>query len=451
MPSKFIGVRTVAGRVRVLAALALVALAMLFTATGVAVGHAREGLRTLGDREGPMVLATGDMYLALSDMDAQVTNVLLTGDEEGWLCDPEASDCERGAQRYVYDIRREDAQRAGLQAVRLAKGDPVRLQAVQAVLDGLHAYDQNVQAAMEAARSDQAMAVLPPEAIERYRAATALMTGNLLPKAYNLTLDGAADVDSAYEDEHSAVLAGRFRVLGAGLALLAALAGLQVYLARRFRRMLSLPLAVAVAGARVLTVAGASLLATEADRLRAAKSAGFDPVLDLTRVRAIGTGMDTDRGRRLIDPGAAARYDQMYLEKAQAILYVKGATSMDAYDGALGQRKTGSGRDGAALLPRYRGWQDHDRGVRELVEGGSRVAAVRAHLDPRWTALPHPSFRAHDQKLDGLVSHHEFLRIRAVKKGDQALDPWMWLPAAGALAIAALIVAGVWPRLSEYR
>lgn len=59
MPSKLIGLRTVAGRVRGLAALALVALAVLSTATGVAVGHARDGLRTLGDREGPMVLATG--------------------------------------------------------------------------------------------------------------------------------------------------------------------------------------------------------------------------------------------------------------------------------------------------------------------------------------------------------------------------------------------------------
>ncbi|MCP9953291.1 hypothetical protein [Actinomadura madurae] len=446
MPSKLIGLRTVAGRVRGLAALALVALAVLSTATGVAVGHARDGLRTLGDREGPMVLATGDMYLALGDMDAQVTNVLLTGDEEGWLCDPEASDCERGTQRYVYDIRREDAQRAGLQAARLAKDDPVRLRTVQAVLDGLHAYDQNVQAAMQAARSPKAMAEPPPEAVRRYRAATALMTEDLLPKARNLTLDGAADVDAAYEDEHSAVLAGRFRVIGAGLALLAALAGLQVYLARRFRRLVSLPLAAALAGALALTVAGASLLATEADRLRAAKSAGFDPVLDLTRLRAIGQGMDTDRSRRLIDPAGAVRYDQMYLEKAQTIRYVKGAAGMDAYNRALDRA---AARNGAAAA--YRVYQDHDRAVRDLAERGDRVAAARAHLDPRWTALPHPAFRTYHQRLDALISRHEFLRIRAVARGDRAAEPWTWLPAAGALAIAALIAAGVWPRLSEYR
>ncbi|GAA1890422.1 hypothetical protein [Actinomadura bangladeshensis] len=227
MPSKLLGLRTVAGRVRALAALVLVALAVLLTVTLMGVGDAREGLRALGHREGPMVVATSDMYLALGAMDAQVTNVLLTGGEDGWLCDP-----EQGCERYAYDIRREDAQRAALQAALLAREDPERLRTVQAVLDGLHAYDQNVQAAMESGRRrDGPVGALPPEGVRRYRAATDLMTRNLLPKAYNLTLDGAADVDTAYRDERAAVRAGRFRVLGAGVALLAALAGLQVYLA----------------------------------------------------------------------------------------------------------------------------------------------------------------------------------------------------------------------------
>ncbi len=46
---------------------------------------------------------------------------------------------ERSGERYAYDIRREDAQRAALQAALLAKDDPERLQTVQSVLDGLHA------------------------------------------------------------------------------------------------------------------------------------------------------------------------------------------------------------------------------------------------------------------------------------------------------------------------
>ncbi|MFB4312121.1 hypothetical protein [Actinomadura sp. GTD37] len=474
MPSKFFGLRTVAGRVRALTALVLLALAVLLTVLAVGVVDAREGLRALGHREGPMVVATSDMYLALSDMDAQVTNVLLTGGEDGWLCDPddEKQHCERSGERYVYDIRREDAQRAALKAVLLARDDLKRQGTVQSVLDGLHAYDQNVQAAMESGRLRAGpQGPLPAEGIRRYRAATALMTGDLLPKAYNLTLDGAGDVDTAYRDEHSAVRAGWFRVLGAGIALLAALGALQVYLARRFRRLLSLPLAAALAGALVLTVAGASLLATEADHMRAAKTGGFDPTLTLTRARAIGKGLDTDRARQLLDPGQADRYDQMYLDKAQTILYIEGATSLTDYYRELDRRVAGAGRggrpvdfggfygtrarlaagDAGALLASYRRYQDHDEAVRGLAERGDRAAAVQAHLDPRWAPLPHPMFRAHDQELDARITHRDFLRARGVADGDRALDPWTWLPPAAALAIAALIVAGVWPRLSEYR
>jgi hypothetical protein len=471
VPSKLFGLRTVAGRVRALAALALLVLAVLLTVTAVGVVDAREGLRALGHQEGPMVVATSDMYLALSDMDAQVTNVLLAGGEDGWLCEPDQG-CERSGERYAYDIRREDAQRAALQAALLAKDDPERLRTVQAVLDGLHAYDQQVQAAMEAGRQrEQPMGALPADGLRRYRAATDLMTRNLLPKAYNLTLDGAADVDGAYRDEHAAVRAGWFRVIGAGIALLAAVGALQVYLARRFRRLLSLPLAAALAGTLVLTVAGASLLATEADHMRAAKTAGFDPVLTLTRARAIGKGLDTDRARQLLDPAQGDRYDQMYLEKSQTILYIEGATSLAAYYRELDERVARATRDGGTadfggfygtrarlaagdageLLTGYRRYQDHDRAVRQLAESGNRAAAIRGHLDPRWAPLPHPALRAHDQELDARISHHDFLRARSVADGDRALDPWTWLPPAAALALAALIVAGVWPRLREYR
>ncbi|TDC79363.1 hypothetical protein [Actinomadura sp. 7K507] len=475
MPSKLSGLRTVAGRVRALTALAAVALTVLFTVLTVGAGDAREGLDAVGHREGPMVVATADMYLALSDMDAQVTGVLLAGGEEGWLCDPgaEGSDCERGSPRYVYDIRREDAQRAALEAARLTRGDPVRGQTVQSVLDGLHAYDQQVQAAMEAGRREGRPAVaLGRDAVQKYRAANALMTGNLLPKAYNLTLDGTADVDAAYREKHAAVEAGWLRVVGAGLALMAALGALQIFLARRFRRLLSVPLAAALAGTLALTVSGASLLATEADHMRAVKTAGFDPVLQLTRARAIAQGLHTDRGRLLLDPADTDRYDQMYLEKSQKLLYIPGATRPETYIDELGSRLGTDERGpdvGGLFGSRNGAWVDWDAegGRDELLKGyhtyqttawmiptvaeDGAQRGLRAHMEPRWPYLPNVYFRHLDEDFDARISHHEFLKGRAVAGGDRALEPWTWLPAAATLAIAALIVAGVWPRLSEYR
>ncbi|MFD0903205.1 hypothetical protein [Actinomadura sediminis] len=466
MPVKPWGAGTVAGRVRALAALALLALAVLVASAYAAVGDAREGVRTLGEREGPLAESIGDMYLALTDMDAQVTRVLLTGGEAGWLCAPETAGagCERSGARYAYDIRREDAQRAALSAARTGRTDGPRMRTVQSLLNGLHEYDRHVQAAMAAAAGPGTQP--PPEAVREYRAATALMTRELLPKASNLAAAETADVTTAYREGRSSVLAGRLRVLGAGLALLAAMASLQVYLARRFRRLVSLPLAVALVGALALTATLSARLTTEAERLRTAKRTGLDPALDLTRVRALGTGMYTDRARQILDPDNADRYDRRYLDKSQTILYVAEASDLDAYYRALGRSTDFGGHLGRRarrdlphpraggtgdLLAAYRNYQDLDRTVRGLAGDGRLDRAARAHLDPRWRHLPHPAFRAYDRELDARISHHQAHRVHAALEAERALRPMTWLPPVAALAIGALIVAGIWPRLAEYR
>jgi hypothetical protein len=466
-----------------LTAVALLAVIVLFTVTGAMVRDARAALRAIGHDEGPMVVATNDVYLALSDMDAQATNVLLTGGEKEWLCDVErsqqveGSSCNRSLPRYFYDIRREDAQRSLLQAARLAEDDPVQLQTVRAVLDGLAQYDQRVQAAMErGGEVAHPFGTLPPKAVTEYRVATRIMTEDLLPKANNLTLAGAADVEESYGDPLSHVRAGRAWVLGLGLVALAALAGLQLYLARRFKRVLSLFLVAAALGTAAVTVAAASLLATEADYLRMAKDDGFDPVLRLSRARALGKSLDADRTRALLDPEAADRYDQTYFEKSQTMLFLTDADNLETYyrmlndsvrryeaaphetdfGGLYGAAATEAAATGqrdvaGGLLDRLRAYQEQDRVVRRLAVEGRRQAAAEAHMDPRWRYLSHPSFREHDAGLDALTGRRQVVVNRMVRGGERAVRPWPWLLPVAGVAIAALVVGGVWPRLAEYR
>ncbi|GAA4239838.1 hypothetical protein GCM10022254_62110 [Actinomadura meridiana] len=475
--------RTVPRRVQALTAVALVAVIVLFTVTGAMVRDARSALRAIGHDEGPMVVATNDVYLALSDMDAQVTNVLLTGGEKQWLCDVERSEqvagssCNRSLPRYFYDIRREDAQRAVLQAARLAQDDPLQLQTVRSVLDGLSQYDQRVQAAMErGGEVAHPFGALPDDAVQEYRAATKIMNEDLLPKANNLTLAGAAAVEHSYGEPLSHVRAGRAWVLGLGLVALAALVGLQVYLARRFRRVISLCLVAAALGTVAVTAAAASLLATEADYLRMAKDDGFDPVLRLSRARAIGKSLDSDRTRSLLDPEAADRYDQTYFEKSQAMLFIAKANNLRTYYAMLNDKirryeraphETDFGglygvaaSEGAArgqrnvadtLLDRFRAYQERDRLVRILARANQGQAAAQAHMDPQWQYLSHPSFRENDAGLDALVGRRQVVVTRMVRGGERAVRPWPWLLPIAGVAIAALVVGGVWPRLAEYR
>jgi hypothetical protein len=511
--SRLIGFRSVPARIRAMTAAALVGLTGLVTVGGLGVWEADEGLRILGQSDGPTVVATSDAYLALSDMDVQVTNVLLSGREAGWLCEPQrtnlsetASDqeqreeraargdgadpgeprdgrtraasanggCDRELPRELYEIRREDAQGAALKAAELANGDPVRLKTVQAVLDGLHQYDRRVQAAMEyGRRAAHPVGEPPADAVAEYRAATSLMTDSLLPQAHNLNLHSEGMVNATYQDKRVRVGYARMGVVVAGLIAVAALLGLQGYFWARFRRTMNPFLAVATLGIVILTIASASLLSTGTERLRAAKADGFDPVLTLSRTQATGKSLEADRGRCLLDEENADRYDQTYLHKSQSMLYIPSATSLAVYylalDQQVGRYQDGESpaklgglygqearRDRAAiggLLARYRDYQRMDEKIRRLAAAGRPAAAARARMDPDpdLSYLPHTTFREHDGALGALISKRRNVLDQAVATGHAELEVWAWLLPAAVPVAAGLIIAGVWRRLAEFR
>ena len=122
--------RTMPARIRALALAAALAVAALFVAVSVGLGDARDGLQVIGHDAGPQVVATSDLYFALSDMDAQLADVLLSGRENG--LGP-----GRDSALKLYDQRRGEADRAVLQTFDIAGQDPVGQRTVQSVLDDL--------------------------------------------------------------------------------------------------------------------------------------------------------------------------------------------------------------------------------------------------------------------------------------------------------------------------
>src|SRR5687767_9763702 len=75
--ARFFGSRPT--RVRALAAATAVLAFALFLALAAAVRDARSGLDLIGHHSGPVVVSTSNLYFALSDMDAQVANIMLVG------------------------------------------------------------------------------------------------------------------------------------------------------------------------------------------------------------------------------------------------------------------------------------------------------------------------------------------------------------------------------------
>lgn len=465
-------------RIWTLTTVALLALAAMFTAAGLALTQARDGLHVIGHGAGPQVMATADLYYALSDMEAQVVNVLLMGDEHH-LGDGREAALER------YDQRRREANTALVQAAQLAAGDATELRNVEDLLDGLGRYEQLAgEAVLLSEQHEHEPGPPPDDVLEVHREATDLMRLQLLPKAYNLTLEQGSVVRTTYEERRSAVQSGALATAATGAAALAALIALQLYLRRRFRRRFNPPLAAATAAVAVLAASGAAFLATEVRHLDTAKEDGFDSVLTLAQARAIGIGMHSGQARYILAPDQAEAYEQVYLADSQTLLYVLGgtedgghapATSLADYYAAVetgvraypepvggepmrgflgdeAQEVTLEGQEGAIrdVLGDYAQFQQRDEVLRAMLDRGLTRGGIDFVLGSEGATARH-WFERYDESLVELSMLHQQTFEEAIADGQRYLALWSWLLPLSAVATTALILAGVRPRVAEYR
>ena len=462
----------------------------LFASAAHTLDRARTGLDVLGRDAGPQAMATTDLYLSLADMDARIADVLLMGTDHGL-----GSGREEALQQY--ESSREQANRSLLQAASLTGGGTVEDGAggaegdgengtveeynVRAVLDGLGTYERLV--AQSLLHNDEARAApgeVDARALELYRSATVLMHTELLPKAFNLGLDSSAIVRANHEDGQTEVTSGLLWVGGAGAVSLLSLIALQVYLRLKFRRRFNLPLLAASVFTVALTIGVVHALASSGGYQRDAKEEGLDAAMSLARGGAIATDMQADQSRYLLDPDQADNYQQVYLERAQQVLF-RPVSNLTDYYAAVGEVAAsypalpGADGDGSedpgtlgylgrrahdALLPgqqdrladvlgAYNEIQIRDRSLREAVRDDDMQEAVRVRMSV--ADSENGAFATYEEALEGLIQVHWTEFTRGIRRGDAVLSPWSWLLPAGSLVLLLLLAAGVRPRLAEYR
>ncbi|MFI6600277.1 hypothetical protein ACIBHX_28870 [Nonomuraea sp. NPDC050536] len=438
---------------RALAGGALVLAACLGVTLAVAVSGVRDGLQVVGHQTGPQVVATQDLYFALNDMDAQVANVLLVG---------AARDLGVGRDKAleIYAARRTQASKDLQQAAAVGGGERLA-----DVIDGLGRYEALAgQAILLDGQQPHPPGRPPAVALQRYRQATDLMKSAVLPAAESLTRSNAATLETAYEERRSAAVRAAVLVIVLGVLLAGVLLGLQAALARRFHRLVNAFMAPATVGALLLTVLGGGLLISEADHLRVAKKDAFDSVLALTQARALSYDANADESRFLVDPSRSAVYAQRFLDKSQRLAGVAGAT-LDTYDAGLAKATSMTGYFGTALrnitfpgerehaqatMAAYRAYQLDGRRMRALhVQGRLREAvAFNTSYTP---GNSNYDFDRYDKALEQFIGVNRSHFEGSIRDGENALAGWGLIPVVGALLVAALTLAGVRPRLNEYR
>jgi hypothetical protein len=461
--------RTTPDRIRGMAAAAVVAAVLLGVIMAAVSGSIASGLQLIGHRSDPEVLATTDLYFRLNDMDAQVANVLLVGRGRGLGIDRQQAQAIYEQDRLQAD---QDLQRAAAVAgSALSAQRPLR-----SVLDGLGRYEALAGEAMYLDGQGASQPGRPPAAaLILYRQATDLLQDSILPSARSLTGANAASLDRAYLAKRSAAQHGALWVIITGVALLAILASMQFYLAVRYRRLLSPALAGASLIALVLATVSAAVLYAQAGHLRVAKSEAFDSIIALSQARAISDDANADESRYLVDPARAAQYQQAFENKSQQLAALPGA-GIFQYDAALARaisayhadnadirfggylgaefrNITFTGERAAAVqtLAAYQVYERDDRHIRALNRSGNLRGAIAfdtsyAHGNSNW------AFTQYDNALVALTAINQRAFNQAISAGQQGLTGWAGpIPAVAVILIAGLVLAGVRPRLAEYK
>lgn len=477
---------------KVLASMACIALltGALGALLAVAFGEVGSGFTSIGRQDAPLVEDSTGLYFSVNDMDAQVGNVLLTGNAAAL-----ASDRKQDLVGYAQDRQRAESDLR--QVTVTAAADPAAQRAVSSVLDALGRYEALAADAILLNQRGGDPAGRPSAGtLNYYRQATDLMRTAVLPAAAALTSSNASSLDAVYRQDRSSVLEARLLVLAIGLAVAATLAGLQVFLTRRYRRLINPALVAATLLACGLAIAGSVRLGAQANHLKVAKQDAFGSILALTQARAVSYDANADETRYLVDPARAGQYQDSFLEKSQRLADV-GNVGVQGYDAALAadigayqanhadvrfggylgtefRNITFTGERAAATkaLLAYQVYERDDRRLRALAAGGDAMAdgngasgagaiasGGRARLDQAIAfdigTSPGQSdwaFSNWNAALGSLIAINENAFTAAIAVGTSTGSGWTGvIPAVGVVVIAGLTVAGTWRRIAEYR
>jgi len=460
--------RTTPGRLRASVSLVALLACGFGLLTGIVFAALDSGFTAIGGHDAPLVEQSTALYYAVNDMDAQVGNVLLTGDDPALAAD-------RQQDLALYASDRQHAEQDLQQVAVTAAADPAAQRAVSTVLDALGRYEAlAADAILVNQRGNDPAGHASAATLSYFRQATDLMSTTVLPAAATLTTANASALGLNYNQDRSAAASGQVLVLVLGLAVAGALLGVQVFLAARYRRLVNPALAAAAVLAIGLAVAGAVQLSAQAGNLKVAKQDAFDSILALTQARAVSYDANADETRYLVDPGRATAYQDAFLRKSLELVNV-GHVGIFSYDAALAADISAYQADHADV--RFGGYLGTE--FRNITFTGERAAATRALLayqvyekdDRKLRAMARTNlaqaiafdigtspgqsdwaFNQWDTALGSVVTINENAFTAAIQDGHTTGSPWIALiPGVGTALIIALTIAGTRPRLTEYR
>jgi hypothetical protein len=281
--------RLFAGGITVLAA--IIGVLVLSTAF-----EHKQSVHQIGVDDVPSVVAAHNIKIEIESLDADLLNEMLVppGEHGAWTDD--------------FEKNRVDIGRHLIAAIHSAYGDDEDA-TLEKLEDGVGHYLMAAQEARDAHHRGE-----PAAAIAAYEKSFKILETELVAPATELNAISDKSLDESYAAQQQHSKRTRAAVFILGIALLALLIALQMYMRKRFRRMLSVPLVAAMVVTVAFTMYTMGRLRAHAHDLKGLKEDGYESVDALLASLADAYEANSAESRWLFDQSAAAEHQRRFLD-----------------------------------------------------------------------------------------------------------------------------------------
>jgi hypothetical protein len=404
------------GRLRAAAVIGVL-VSLVFAALGANAFRTRGDALDEASNSAAQLVRVQQIATDLTQADAVVTNAFLEGAKES----PGVVDQYQG---FISD--------ASKQLAAAAKAQPGDAAALAAVNDGLSKYT----AAVATARANNRLGYQVGGAYLR-QASNLLRTPTAQQPAMLPTLQSVARADAErVDDAFGAASNAAWQLLLAGVVVLGGLLGLQVWLARRTRRILNIPLTWGTGAVVVSLALGAFTLLSTQSRANDVRDTSYAATRALSQERIAAFDAKANESLTLVYQGTGQAYEDAYKKLWNTAVTEAGkAENAGVVDTGVTQLKT---------------WNGIHQEIRGLDNAGNWTAAVQkaTGTGPGTTSQPF-------NQLDSITG--QALDAEASQVSEGLSSPhWLLVVLGWATLLLGLFGAatawwGVSQRLGEYR
>jgi hypothetical protein len=458
--------------------------------SGAASG-ARSQISTVAGTDAPSVRATNDFLFKLQDMDAQLVNMLLVNGDTSVAV-------PRSKSEDLYEKDRQDADGDLESATVALAGNTDALAKLHAVTDSFGEYQARATRTLAADERDGGTVAgqTPPTVatggtpiFSDYMDAYYELFGDdgkggLMAAAKDLEQSSRSAIDSSADSATGSLNAVVAEYTIFGILLIGGLAGLQVFVFRRFHRVVNPALAGATVAALVLTIGGVAGGIGAADDFHTAKSDAFNSVLALGEANALSAGLNSDESRWLLahdHPDDRTQFEKSFVQGENAVADLPDGASVTSYAFALQQEVGARNQDNldgtrmttnssfgqefhnitfpneadAAMIAftAYNQYVQDDLKLRAMPQTTPEEmkSAIDYDTDAATPGSSDKVFNDYSTALASVTAINEAQFEAAMPAAKSGIATWVWLPYVLAVLMIGLMVLGLRPRLNEYR